>query len=109
MANRLARSIAETLRPATAKKALAAPPTTPPAGVAPFHGGVAVRPVSPRTSGWDRLRRMLLVHAGETEASEEGNQTSRPEEKRCKSPPSEVEPAGIEPATSCLQSRRSPN
>jgi hypothetical protein len=109
MANRLARSIAETLRPADMNKRLSAPPNSRPTGVLQFDVGVEARPVSTLTSGWHWLRRMLLVHAAEIEPSEEGHQSSRPAQKRCKSLASEVEPAGIEPATSCLQSRRSPN
>jgi hypothetical protein len=104
--NRLPRSIAETLRPASAKNARAATATTPPAGGPAFEAGVTVRLVTPLTSGCTRLRKMPLVHADGTEASEEGDQTSRPEEKHCKSPPSAMEPAGIEPATSCLQRER---
>jgi hypothetical protein len=86
-------------------KVLTAPPTARPTGVAQFDAGMEVRPASTLTSGWDWLRGMLLVHARQTESSGEGHQPSRPEEKCCKSEASEVEPAGIEPATSCLQSR----
>jgi hypothetical protein len=103
MANRLARSIAKALRPAAINKALTASPRTRPTGVTQFDAGMEVRPVSPLTSGRNWLRRTLLVHAGETEAPEEGHQPSRPDQKRCKSAASEVEPAGIGPATSCLQ------
>jgi hypothetical protein len=109
MANRLAHSIAETLRPAAMNKALAAPPTSRPTDVLQLDAGMEARPISTLTSGWDWQRRMLLVHAAEIEPPEEDHQSSRPAQKRCKSRASEVEPAGIEPATSCLQSRRSPN
>jgi hypothetical protein len=56
-------------------KALAAAPMTRPDGL---DAAMEVRLVPPRASGWDWLRRMLLVHAEETRASEEGHQPSRP-------------------------------
>ena len=50
-----------------------------------------------------------VVHGSQLDAPEDDSQLRQKQQSPAKRGPLSVEPAGIEPATSCLQSRRSPN